>query len=169
MKVRFLFLLASLFVSACSHIGSHEVEEKAIHSQHSSYRLTLSTANRQLLKKEMLAIEKGMKTLLSTIATGDWKKTAETGKQIQASYIMKQSLTSEQLKHLHQHLPKPFIKLDHSFHHYAGMLAHAAEVKNADAVGFYFYKMTDSCVQCHSSYAKDKFPGFSVEEKSHQH
>ncbi len=120
-----------------------------------------------ILKKEMLAVEKGMQELISSMAKGDWDKTVAIGKQIQASYIMKQTLTSEQRKQLHQSLPKQFIKQDHAFHHYAGMLAHAAEVKNLDVMNFYFYKMNESCVQCHSRYALERFPAFATQSADH--
>jgi len=83
---------------------------------------------------------------------------------------LKQGLTAEQIKHFHHSLPEQFIKLDHSFHQYAGMLAHAADAKNADVVSFYFYKMNESCVQCHSSYAQDTFSGFATESATvHMH
>jgi cytochrome c556 len=58
-----------------------------------------------ILQKEMLAVEKGMQELVSSIAKGDWDKTAAIGKQIQASYIMKQTLTPEQMKQLHHSPP----------------------------------------------------------------
>lgn len=135
-------------------------------------QLNISADIKPLLKKEMLAIEKAMQVLLSSIAKGDWKKTAMVAKQIQASYIMKQSLTAEQMQHLHHSLPEQFIQMDQAFHQYAGMLAHAAEVRNADVTSFYFYKMNDSCIQCHSRYAQEQFPAFSKqaeEQSSHQH
>jgi len=132
--------------------------------------LNLSAEIKDLLKQEMQAVEKGMKQLVSSMATGDWQETNKIAKQIQASYIMKKSLTAEQMKQLHHALPEQFIKLDHAFHRYAGMLAHAAEMKNADVAGFYFYKMNDSCVQCHSVYAQEKFSGFSSDvQPSHKH
>ena len=158
----YLVFLITLFSSACSI-----AEEKENIHQQNTHNLNLPMDIKQLLKKEMLAVEKGMQKLISTIAAGDWQQTAVIGKQIQASYLMKQELTDEQMKHLHHILPKQFVKLDHSFHHYAGMLAHAAEVKNADVVSFYFYKMNDSCIQCHSSYAQSKFPGLSASTKNH--
>jgi len=120
-----------------------------------------------ILKKEMLAVEKGMQALVSSIAKGEFEKTAMIGKQIQASYLLKQSLTAEQKKHLHHSLPEQFIKLDHAFHQYAGMLAHAAEMKNTEVINFYFYKMNDSCVQCHSQYALERFPVFSIQTEKH--
>ena len=157
MIVRFVFLvfLVSLSISACSIAE----EKKDVHQKNTS-AFDLPLDIKQALKKEMQAIEKGMQELVSTIAVGNWQKTAAIGKQIEASYILKQSLSTEQIEHLHHSLPEQFIKLDHSFHHYAGMLARAAEVKNAEVVSFYFYKMNDSCIQCHSIYAKEKFPGF---------
>ncbi len=158
----YLVLLMMLFSSACSI-----AEEREHVHQQNTQNLNLPMDIKQLLKKEMLAVEKGMQKLISTIAAGDWQQTAMIGKQIQASYLMKQKLTDEQLRHLHHILPEQFVKLDHSFHHYAGMLAHAAEVKNADVVSFYFYKMNDSCIQCHSSYAQSKFPGFSASTDNH--
>lgn len=120
-----------------------------------------------LLKKEMLAIEKGMKILVSSIATGNWGETAKIGKQIQTSFILKKNLSTEQMKLLHHSLPEQFIKMDQSFHQYAGMLAHAAEIKNMDIINFYFYKMSDSCVQCHSHYALERFPAFSKQMENH--
>ena len=163
MIIRFILLvfLVSLSTSACTIAE----EKKDVHQKNMpAFHLPLDI--KQVLKVEMQAIEKGMQKLVSTIAVGNWQKTAAIGKQIQASYIMKQSLTTEQMEYLHHSLPEQFIKLDRSFHHYAGMLAHAAEVKNAEVVSFYFYKMNDSCVQCHSTYAKGEFPGFSDGKES---
>ncbi len=123
--------------------------------------INISADIKPILSKEMLAIENGMQEMLSSIAKGEWDKTAAIGEQLQASYILKQSLTKEQLIHLHQSLPGQFIRLDHDFHKYAGLLADAAKAKNADVTQFYFYKMNVSCVQCHSRYAKEHFPGLS--------
>jgi len=122
-----------------------------------------------LLTQEMLAVEKGMKELLSSIAKGEWDKTEAIGKQIQASYIMKKSLTKEQMKLLHSSLPDQFIRQDRDFHKYAGMLAYAAKARNADITNFYFYKMNESCTQCHSRYAKERFPALTKKKEDHSH
>jgi len=58
-------------------------------------------------------------------------------------------------------LPQQFIEMDMDFHKSAGMLAHAAEMKNADVVNFYFYKMTTACVSCHGKFAAGRFPGLA--------
>jgi len=158
--MRLQVLLLAFFIGMLTSVGSVADESQ-------KPELNFPADIKPLLKKEMIAVEKGMQALLSSIAKGDWEKTAIIGKQIQASYIMKQSLTAEQKKQLHHSLPEQFVKLDHSFHQYAGMLAHAAEVKNADVINFYFYKMNDSCVQCHSRYAQERFPAFATKDEHH--
>lgn len=155
-----MFLLSSCSIT----------EEKNHTDKKHTLTLVLSADIQQLLKKEMRAIEKAMQELLSSIAAGNWQKTSAIGMQIQASYIMKQNLTVDQKRQLQEVLPEKFVKLDQLFHQYAGMLAHAAEARNADVVNFYFYKLNDSCVQCHSNYAQRKFSGFSdVTKKPHSH
>ena len=38
------------------------------------------------------------------------------------------------------------------------------------AAAFYFYKLVDSCAECHSAYARERFPGFREEaETGHHH
>lgn len=129
--------------------------------------ITVSTEIKQLLNQEMQLLETGMQQLLSAIISADWNKTMTLGQQIQASFIIKKTLTAQQKTELHQHLPKTFIELDQSFHQYAGLLAEAAAVKNQETVNFYFYKMLDRCTQCHSRYALEKFPAFSVNQHKH--
>lgn len=164
----YLFLLLGFLASACSIAENKKIDHKQ--TQATTAVLTIPADIRPLLKQEMIAVEKGMQELVTSIATADWHKTVQIAKQIQASYIMKQNLTAEQMEQLHHSLPEQFIALDHSFHKNAGMLAHAAEVKNADVANFYFYKMNDGCVQCHSRYAQEVFTGFSKREKAeHKH
>jgi len=152
-----------MLVSACSVAENKHVDQQ-------EQGLTIAADIKALLKQEMIAVEKGMQELVTSISRGKWHKTAAIAKKIQASYILKQSLTKEQMQHLHHSLPEQFIKLDFSFHQYAGMLAHAAEVKNSDVVNFYFYKMNESCMQCHSSYAQERFSGFAKDKQEiHKH
>ena len=164
MKIMLQYLLLSMGLLLTSPVFS---EQKDKHVQHQK-ALDIPEAIKPILTQEMLLFEKAMKGLLSSITTGNWHKTVEIAKQVEASYIFKQQLSKEQREHLHHILPKRFVHLDHSFHQYAGMLAHAAEVKNADVMNFYFYKMADSCTQCHAEYAKEKFPGF-VAKGTHSH
>ncbi len=114
-----------------------------------------------LLNQEMGLIQKGMMDLVPAIATGEWDEVSAIGQKIKASFILKQKLTDSQKKELGRALPQQFIEMDMDFHKSAGMLAHAAELKNADVVNFYFYKMNTACVSCHSKFAVDRFPGLA--------
>ena len=124
--------------------------------------LHLSPALTQLLKQEMNAIQEGMQSLVPAIVSGNWKDAADSGEKIQHSYIMQQQLTPEQTTELHHSLPLAFQELDQSFHHSAGMLAHAAKTGNAEVVNFYFYKLMDTCVACHAKFAGYRFPGLAT-------
>ena len=131
------------------------------YAQGPSDHLHLSPGLTQLLQQEMQAIQQGMQSLIPAIVSGNWEVVAQTGEKIQHSYIMKQQLTGEQRQELQRSLPQGFRELDRSFHHSAGMLAHAARMKNADVVNFYFYKLTDTCVACHTRFAVNRFPELS--------
>ena len=126
---------------------------------------------RHLLRQEMVAIENAMKALIPAISSGDWGAVNAIAQKISDSFIMKQKLTPAQKEELHRVLPHRFIEMDQDFHSSAGMLAHAAEMKNADVVNFYFYKLNNACVECHSQYATQRFPGLvnGSAGDSHQH
>ena len=112
-----------------------------------------------------------MKNLVPAISSGEWEKVASIAQNISNSFIMKQKLTTAQKDELHRVLPSQFIEMDQDFHNSAGMLAHAAGMKNADVVNFYFFKLNSACVACHSKYATQRFPGLvkGNEGDSHQH
>lgn len=133
--------------------------------------LQLSPALMQLLKQEMNAIQKGMQELIPAIIAGNWQEAADIGEHIRHSYIMQQALTDAQINELQHGLPPAFLELDQSFHHSAGMLAHAAKKHNAELVSFYFYKLTDTCVACHSKFAEYRFPGLvdGTNDTVHKH
>ena len=132
------------------------------------FAVLLSPGLLALLNQEMGLIQRGMMNLVPAIAAGEWGKVSAIGQKIKASFILKQKLTDAQKEELHQVLPPQFIEMDMDFHKSAGMLAHAAEMKNADVVNFYFYKMNTACVSCHGKYAVERFPGLEGKgEKGH--
>jgi hypothetical protein len=137
----------------------------------SGNQLHLSPALMDLLKQEMNAIQKGMQELIPAIVSGNWQDVADIGEHIRHSYIMQQELTDAQMNELHHGLPPAFLELDQSLHHSAGMLAHAAKMHNAEVVGFYFYKMTDTCVACHRKFAGYRFPQLvdTTDNTGHKH
>ena len=122
---------------------------------------SLSPELRELLKKEMLALQNGMMSIVPAYVSGNWAEIESIADKMKKSYILKQSLTEKQIKELHTSLPGSFIKLDQNFHYLSGMLNHAAKNQKAELVGFYFSKLSESCVNCHSQYALHKFPAFN--------
>ncbi len=133
--------------------------------------LQISPDLSKLLNQEMAAIQEGMMGLIPAISSGKWDEAAKIGRNIKASFILKQKLTPSQKEELHRVLPAGFIEMDQAFHNAAGMLAHAAEMKNAEVVNFYFFKLNEACVSCHAKYATDRFPGLAKpsEKDGHHH
>lgn len=163
------------FVLAVSH--EHDGNNAKPDAEHAHHMKPLTTQGVQLsadllalLNKEMGLIQEGMMNMVPAIAAGEWGKVSAIGQKIKASFILKQKLTDAQKEELNQVLPQQFIEMDMDFHKSAGMLAHAAEKKNADVVNFYFYKMNTACVSCHGKYAARRFPGVTNGgDEEHQH
>jgi hypothetical protein len=132
---------------------------------------TLSSDLRVLLSKEMLALQEGMKSIIPAYTSGNLEEVAHIAEKMKSSFILKQNITSEQKHELMSKMPRTFLHLDQKFHEYAGMLEHVAKEKHTELVGFYYYKLTESCVGCHSHFASHKFPKFKVKtsEKGHHH
>ncbi len=129
----------------------------------------LSPELRQLLIKEMRAIEKAMIKIIPAIAAGNSMEIANIANNIEKSYILTASLTTKQKNELQEKLPLSFLQLDEKFHYYSGMLAHVALNKKTELVGFYFSKLLESCSNCHSEHAKHKFPNFIVDDHENAH
>jgi hypothetical protein len=130
---------------------------------------SLSPELRELLSKEMVAIQNGMMSIVAAYASGNSEETASIAAEIKSSYILKQEMTRQQRHELHQKLPKSFIHLDHQFHNYAGLLEEAARNDNGELIGFYFSKLVDSCSDCHSQHARHKFPAFDKQDEENTH
>jgi len=160
--LRLAIIPLAFFIASCSDF--HLAHKKYEPSVHVVTHIQLDNSIQQLLQQEMQAIQTGMMALVPAIASGDWNKVTEIGKQIEGSYLLKQKLTAEQRHALHKSLPAEFIKQDQAFHHSAGMLAHAAEMRHTDIVNFYFYKLNTACVECHTEFATERFPGLVVKK-----
>jgi hypothetical protein len=118
----------------------------------------LSPGLRQLLAEEMVALQDGMQSLLPHIISGQWEEIAGRAGKIRDSHILQQKLTQSQADELHRVLPSAFRETDQEFHHFADMLAHAADNRNRELVTFYYYRMTDACLSCHGKFATHRFP-----------
>lgn len=130
----------------------------------------LSPDLRNLLSKEMKALQEGMMSIIPAYISGSWSEIETTAGKIKSSYILKQSLTESQRKELHSTLPAEFIEKDQRFHYLAGMLEHAAQSKKPELINFYFSEMNKSCVSCHTVFATHKFPALKPAKKEvHSH
>jgi hypothetical protein len=133
--------------------------------EHAERTINLSPDLKALLVEEMNEVKKGMESLVTSIALGDWQAIEKTGHNIKHSYILKKRLTSEQKQELMKVLPKGFKSLDKKFHYYAGMLSHVAMERDIDLVQFYRSKMNETCTTCHAQFASARFFGFTQKNK----
>ena len=136
---------------------------------HTSNNIHISKDLRTLLNQEMQEISKGMASLVLSVSSGKWHEIEETGEKIKNSYILNKKLTKHQRHELQQALPEDFKQLDQKFHHYAGMLSHAAEQRDIELVNYYVYKMNEACASCHAKFAGEKFPGFFKSKTDSEH
>jgi hypothetical protein len=117
----------------------------------------------------MRQLQKGMTEILPLYVSGRWAEIVPIASKMEGSYVLKQNLSEEQMHELHSKLPSGFIELDQQFHYLSGMLEHAAKMEKAELVGFYFSKMSEICVSCHTQYATHRFPALATGTKVHGH
>jgi hypothetical protein len=154
-------IIAVFLVVLITGVSSNSYSESSIGS--------LSPELRALLKQEMLAIQEGMQNIVPAFAAGNLDKVSEIAGKIEKSFILKQKITDTQKDELHEKLSKGFISKDQQFHKYAGMLSHVSEKGHTELVSFYYSKLLESCVGCHSEYARHEFPEFTHEKKKDGH
>ena len=138
--------------------------------EHTAETLSLPPELIALLQAEMREITIGVQKVPVAIAQADWEVLHQTGESIRSSYIMAKALTKEQIEILESSLPERFKQLDSEFHARAGSLAQAAQARDFELASYHYSRLIESCANCHSLYAKTRFPGFApVEEHGHQH
>jgi hypothetical protein len=130
---------------------------------------SLSPELRALLKQEMLAIQDGMQNIVPAFASGNLQEVSDIAAKINRSFILKQEITDLQKHELHEKLSKGFILKDQQFHKYAAMLEHVSKENHTELVGFYYSKLLESCVGCHSEHAGHRFPIFTNESAKEDH
>ena len=139
-------------------------------SEHQPEHLKLPPELLALLQAEMREITVGVQKIPVAIAQADWDTLSQTGESISSSYIMAKALSAEQVEVLKSSLPARFKRIDSEFHNRAGKLAQAAQARDFELVNYHYSRLVESCAQCHSVYAKARFPGFGpVKAHGHQH
>jgi len=130
---------------------------------------TLSSPLRTLLSQEMQQLQKGMMEIQPLYISGRWAEIAPIAKTMEDSYVLKKSLSKDQVHELHSKLPNEFIELDQQFHYLSGELAHAAKTQKPRLVGFYYAKMSETCLNCHTKFATHRFPALISKALKHDH
>ncbi|PPK50378.1 cytochrome c [Marinobacter persicus] len=116
----------------------------------------------RLLQEEMRSVQTAMGTIHSGMVMGQHEAVATNAQKIHDSFILQQKLTDQDRKDLMSAVPKGFIKLDKEFHKLAASLAEAGKNQNTAEQREIFDKMTGNCIQCHSQYVSDRFPGVNT-------
>lgn len=115
-----------------------------------------------LIVQEMQLVLQAMTEIHTAIVTGEHETVATQATKIHDSFIMTQSLTEQDRKDLMAAVPPAFVALDSELHQRAARLAHVAEQKDSELEAVFFAKMTEACVECHATYATDRFPSLSA-------
>jgi hypothetical protein len=111
-----------------------------------------------LLVKEMQSVLQASQEIFAALVQGKHDIIANKAQGIHDSFILKQSLTSQDVKDLHRAVPEGFVQTDREFHRTASRLAQAAKAKDSAREQYYFDKMLSGCLTCHTRYAADRFP-----------
>jgi len=135
----------------------------------SSGDLQLSEELRGLLQAEMAEIASASQALALSYVTGDWESVQRIAEQIRASYVMEKGLSDSQKHELEEKLPDHFKHLDAEFHARAEKLGQAAAAKDRELTAFHYYRMLETCANCHAAFAKSRFPGFTTETPEKHH
>ncbi len=122
----------------------------------------------EMLTKEMVRLQNSMMQMMPAIAAGEWDMVATLADGMAMSHIMKQNLSQKQMESLHKGLPLAFKVLDNQFHDYAAMLSHVTRERHIELTTFYYYKLTETCIACHSQFAQKRFPGLTQPSKVHK-
>ncbi len=117
----------------------------------------LEGALKPSLGRAMQESELVMKGLLSAYISGQFDVVARIAARLQSGLLGK-PLASEQQKGLKLLYPEGFFKQEARFYQQARQLEQAAVKKQLDLMGFYYYQLVDSCVDCHRRYALERFP-----------
>lgn len=118
----------------------------------------------QLLREEKRSVQAAMTTIHSSIVMGQHESVAENAQQIHDSFILEQQLIEQDRKDLMSAAPSGFIELDKEFHRLAASLAEAGRNSDTNAQHRLFSEMNGNCLQCHSEYVYDRFPGVKNHE-----
>jgi hypothetical protein len=156
-------LVAALFAGATASAARAQAQAPEGPTTH------LSPELRAAFVAEMQHLDESLQAAVSALARADWPAVERAAHDIAGSFILAQRLGPEQSAELHRVLPGAFLAQDREFHARAERLAAAAKRGDGELAAFYAYKLTDSCVSCHATYARHRFPGLAPAPEAHPH
>ena len=118
---------------------------------------------RELLLREMNAIEGAALSIQGALVRGEDARVAELAQQIHDSFILRQEMTEADRKALRAAVPMAFVERDKAFHALTGELAEAAREGDGERQRALFGEVVSACAACHALYATNRFPGFADE------
>ena len=121
----------------------------------------LSVGVQALFRQEMGELLAATQRIAAALPVANWKEIEASGAAMRHSYVLEKKLTREQQDEL-MRLPAEFQALDEAFHFRAGKLEQAARARDAELVAFQFSRLLEACTACHSQFAKNRFPPFSL-------
>lgn len=114
---------------------------------------SLTPKLRKFLKKEMHLLAEAGRTMEAALGEGDSKTVANLAKRMHESFIMKQELTTMDLRELKAIAGEDFVIRDKAFHAMADELSQAAGTGDHALQQMLFDKMVRACASCHAAYA----------------
>ncbi len=150
-----VLLITGIICSVLSHNGhAGEAKDKV------SAEVNLSKKLRRLLSAEMNSVQKGMTSLSIAIPAGKWNEIVEVTGKMHKGYIMKEKLSQKEMEEFNRSLPEGYQSIDREYREMVDQIENAAKNRRGEQVSFYFYRLTESCIQCHAQYATKRFPDF---------
>jgi len=108
---------------------------------------------RKFLKKEMHLLAEAGRTMETALGEGDSKTVEDLAQRMHESFIMKQELTTMDLRELKAIVGDDFVMRDKAFHAMAKELSLAAKAGDTAEQELLFGKMVRACAACHTAYA----------------
>jgi len=146
-----LMLLAGLAAPVCLAADEHEAPAE---------ELKLQGAALDLLRAEMRQHAQRIQSLAAALAGADWGAIIGAAAGIKQAYFVdfiQPTLRSE----VEGQLSADFVQLYREMHRRAEDLRAAAVRQDPDAGAFQYFRLLESCIQCHAEYAPTRFPGLA--------
>lgn len=163
------FLVHSLIVLlllGCSERGEREASQEVASQDTGATEITAGQLKLpphflDILRQEMIQLSGGMGALLTYMVRGEADQAAQIAMNIHDSFILKQELSEEEMKELVSLLPEKFIRLDRGFHELSAEISAALKNGDFEKSGRIYGQMVGACLNCHTQFAAERFPGLA--------